>query len=135
MISIAKKAGLDYVHHSGGNPPRACLAYSFIQQLFILYNYNLIDDGFALGIDEAIHLLDKEEKRIMKQAKSIAKKLNKENQLLYYTSSNMEAIALRWRQQLNENSKCAMLASRNTGDEPQMNRLDGELRANMPLSC
>jgi glucose/mannose-6-phosphate isomerase len=104
MISIAKKAGLDYVIIPGGKPPRACLAYSFIQQLFILCNYNLIDDGFVLGIEEAIRLLDKEEKRITKQAKSIAKKLNKKMTVIY-SAANMEAVAIRWRQQLNENSK------------------------------
>jgi glucose/mannose-6-phosphate isomerase len=104
MISIAKKAGLDYVIIPGGKPPRACLAYSFIQQLFILCNYNLIDDGFVVGIEEAIRLLDKEEKRIAKQAKSIAKKLNKKMTVIY-SAANMEAVAIRWRQQLNENSK------------------------------
>lgn len=104
MEIIAKKAGLDFVSIPGGKPPRACLAYSFVQQLFILYTVNLIDDGFVVGIEEAIHLLDKEEKRIMKQARSISKKLNKKMAIIY-SAANMEAVAMRWRQQLNENSK------------------------------
>src|SRR6185369_16722893 len=91
MITIASKAGLDFVIIPGGMPPRACLAYSFIQQLFILYNYNLIDDGFVLGIKEAIIHLDKEEKRTRKQAKSIAKKMNKK-MVVIYSAANMEAV-------------------------------------------
>ena len=76
----------------------------FIQQLFVLSYHNLIDDGFTLGIEEAIDLLNKEERRIQKQAKSLARKLNKK-QIVIYTSTNMEAVAIRWREQLNENAK------------------------------
>lgn len=104
MMTIAKKAGLDYINIPGGMPPRSCLAYSFTQQLFILSYYNLIDDGFILGIQEAISHLNKEEKRIMKLAKSIAKKMNRKTTVIY-SAANMEAVAMRWRQQLNENSK------------------------------
>ena len=104
MINLAKKAGLDYVIIPGGKPPRACLAYSFIQQLFILAHYNLIDEGFEVGIEQAIRLLDKEEKRTNKQARSLAKKLNKKIAVLY-SAANFEAVAIRWRQQINENAK------------------------------
>jgi glucose/mannose-6-phosphate isomerase len=122
IISLAKKAGLDYVLIPGGKPPRTALAYSFIQQLFILANYNLIDNGFVVGIQEASRLLDKEEKRIVKQAKSLAKKLNKRLPVIY-TAANFEAIALRWRQQLNENSK--VLGWHNTIPEMNHNELVG----------
>ncbi|MBP9884303.1 MAG: bifunctional phosphoglucose/phosphomannose isomerase [Chitinophagales bacterium] len=104
MVALAKKAALDVVIIPGGMPPRSCLAYSFIQQLFVLSYYNLIDDGFIVGIKEAISHLDKEEKRIIKQAKSIAKKINKK-MIVLYSAANMEAVSMRWRQQLNENSK------------------------------
>ncbi|MEO5674757.1 MAG: bifunctional phosphoglucose/phosphomannose isomerase [Chitinophagales bacterium] len=104
IISLAKKAGLDYIIIPGGKPPRACLAYSFIQQLFILAHFNLIDDGFIVGIEQAITMLNKEEKHIMKQAKSLAKKMNRKIPVIY-SACNFETVALRWKQQLNENSK------------------------------
>ena len=122
MISLAKKAGLDFVLIPGGKPPRTALAYSFIQQLFILCHYNLIDDGFVVGIEQAIKLLDKEEKRIMKQAKSLAKKLNKKLPVIY-SAANFEAVAIRWRQQINENSK--MLAWEQPIPEMNHNELVG----------
>jgi len=104
LISLAKKAGLDYILIPSGKPPRACLAYSFIAQLFILSRTGLIDDGFVFGIEEAIAHLNNEEKKIMKDAKRIAKKLYKKIPVIY-AAANMEAVAVRWRQQINENSK------------------------------
>ncbi|HZG00131.1 MAG TPA: bifunctional phosphoglucose/phosphomannose isomerase [Chitinophagales bacterium] len=101
---IARKAGLDVILIPGGMPPRAMLAYSFVQQLYVLFHYRYIDLGFEVGIDGAITLIDREVKKIQKQAKSIAKKLNKKIPVIYANASQ-EAVAIRWRQQLNENSK------------------------------
>lgn len=122
MINIAEKAGLDYIIIPGGKSPRACLGYSFIQQLFVLSFYNLIDDGFIVGIQETIHMLDKEEKRIMKTAKALAKKLNKKLPVIY-SAANFEAIGMRWRQQINENSK--MLCWHHSIPEMNHNELVG----------
>ena len=101
---LARKAGLDVILIPSGMPPRACLAYSFIQQLYVLYHYRYIDLGFEVGIQGAVDLINKETKKIQKLAKSIAKKLNKKIPVIY-ANSTQEAIAVRWRQQLNENSK------------------------------
>ncbi len=122
MINIAKKAGLDFILIPGGKSPRACLGYSFIQQLFVLSFYNLIDDGFIVGIKEANRMLDKEEKKIIKAAKSLAKKINKKMPVIY-SAANFEAIGMRWRQQINENSK--MLCLHNSIPEMNHNELVG----------
>lgn len=102
--TIAEKAGLDCILIPGGMPPRACLSYSFIQQLYVLFHYRLIDLGFEEGIKDAIKLLDKQENRIQKEAKRVAKKLNKKIPVIY-SCAGMESVAVRFRQQLNENSK------------------------------
>ncbi|MCY7409839.1 MAG: bifunctional phosphoglucose/phosphomannose isomerase [Chitinophagales bacterium] len=122
MINIAKKAGLDFILIPGGKSPRACLGYSFIQQLFVLSFYNLIDDGFIVGIKEANRMLDKEEKKIIKAAKSLAKKINKKMPVIY-SAANFEAIGMRWKQQINENSK--MLCWHNSIPEMNHNELVG----------
>lgn len=101
---IARKAGLDVVLIPGGMPPRACLGYSFLQQLYVLAYYRYIDRGFEVGVDGAIKLINREEKKIQKEAQRIAKKLNKKIPVIY-ANANQEAVAVRWRQQLNENSK------------------------------
>ncbi len=104
LIKLAQKAGLDYITIPAGLPPRACLAYSFIQQLYILNRYSLIDDGFRVGLEEVVELIDDNEKKIRKEAKQIAKKLKGKTPVIY-AAPNMAAVALRFRQQLNENAK------------------------------
>jgi len=104
MKLIANKAGLDCIMIPGGMPPRSCMAYSFIQQLYVLFHYRLVDLGFEIGLQGAVKLLNKEEKRIQKLAQKIAKKINKKIPVIY-SAANMEAVSVRFRQQLNENSK------------------------------
>lgn len=104
MEKIARKAALDCIIIPGGMPPRACLAYSFIQQLYVLFHYRLIDLGFEVGLDGAVRLLDREEKKIQKLAMKYAKKMKKKIPIIY-AAANMEAVAIRFRQQINENSK------------------------------
>lgn len=104
VAHLAAKAGLDYIRIPSGMPPRACLGYSFVQQLFILKRYNFIDDGFLVGLTQAARLLVKEQKRIQRQAKSLARKLNRRLPVIYSTT-DLEPVALRWRQQINENGK------------------------------
>jgi glucose/mannose-6-phosphate isomerase len=104
MKLIANKAGLDCIMIPGGMPPRSCMAYSFIQQLYVLFHYRLVDLGFEIGLQGAVKLLNKEEKRIQKLAQKIAKKINKKIPVIY-SAANIEAVSVRFRQQLNENSK------------------------------
>ncbi|MCS6990609.1 MAG: bifunctional phosphoglucose/phosphomannose isomerase [Chitinophagales bacterium] len=101
---LASKAGLDFIRIPGGMPPRTCLGYSFVQQLFVLKRYNFIDDGFLVGLTQAARLLVKEQKRIMRQASTLARKLHRKLPVIYSTTE-LEAVALRWRQQINENAK------------------------------
>src|SRR5687768_17000805 len=94
---LARKAGLDVILIPSGMPPRACLAYSFVQQLYVLYHYRYVDLGFEVGLAGAVTLLDREEKKIQKLAQRVAKKLNKKIPVIY-ANANQEAIAIRWRQ-------------------------------------
>ena len=122
MQKLAEKAGLDCIIIPGGMPPRACLAYSLVQQLYILFHYRLIDLGFEEGVKAAIKLLDKNEKRIQKEAKKIAKKLNKKTPVIY-ACAGFEGVAIRFRQQLNENAK--VLVWHNVIPEMNHNELVG----------
>ncbi|MCY7361019.1 MAG: bifunctional phosphoglucose/phosphomannose isomerase, partial [Ignavibacteria bacterium] len=114
--------GLDCIMIPGGMPPRSCLGYSFVQQLYILFHYRFIDLGFEIGVEGAVKLLDKDEKKIQKLALKIAKKLNKKTPVIY-AAANMEAVATRFRQQLNENSK--VLCWHNVIPEMNHNELVG----------
>ncbi|HAP00464.1 MAG TPA: hypothetical protein DCQ93_00935 [Bacteroidetes bacterium] len=70
----------------------------------MLFHYRLIDLGFEEGVKSAIKLLDKNEKKIRKEAVRVAKKLNKKTPVIY-GCAGYEGAAVRFRQQLNENAK------------------------------
>jgi glucose/mannose-6-phosphate isomerase len=87
-----------------GMPPRACLGYSLVQILFSLKNAGLLKTPFEKEIQGAIQLLQKSTKTIRQRGKKLAAQLfNK--QIAIYTVAGREALAIRFRQQLNENSK------------------------------
>lgn len=101
---LAKANNLNHIIVPGGNPPRAMLTYSLVQQFFILNNYNLIDNSFLSELNNSIELLNKNEENIKKEAKEVAEKING-TMLAIYADSNYEGVTVRFKQQINENSK------------------------------
>jgi glucose/mannose-6-phosphate isomerase len=104
MIELAEKLNLDYIKIPGGMPPRACLGYSLTQLFFVLHHFGFISNSFKNEIQRSIHLLDNEEEDIRTQAKSIAGALLNSLPIIYAVAG-YEGVAVRFRQQLNENSK------------------------------
>ena len=104
LILIAKKNNLNHIVIPGGNPPRAMFAYSFTQLFFILKHYKIINNDFINNFIKGINLLDKEKENIKQQAKDLAKKIFKKTPVIYVANGG-EGVAIRFRQQLNENSK------------------------------
>ncbi len=105
LIELAKQHQLDYIQVPDNWPsPRACLGYSLVQQLFVLYKLGIISKEPITQIASSVDLLDMESDNIREKAKHIA-------QLLYdkipviYTTDRMESVAVRFRQQVDENAK------------------------------
>ncbi len=122
VAEIAKKKNLDCIIVPGGMPPRACLGFSLIQQLFVLAHFKLIKKDFEASIRASIEMLDQDEEAIKKQANAIAKKLNGTTPIIY-AEADFEGVAVRFRQQINENSK--MLCWHNVIPEMNHNELVG----------
>ncbi|HET6226042.1 MAG TPA: bifunctional phosphoglucose/phosphomannose isomerase [Bacteroidia bacterium] len=101
---IAKEKGFDYIIVPGGMPPRSCLGYSLVQLFYILGFFKIISEGFVNDLQAAVKLIDQEESAIISEATAISKKLMGKLPIIYATTYN-EGIAIRFRQQLNENSK------------------------------
>ncbi len=101
---IAKANGFDCIIVPGGMPPRSCLGFSLTQLLFILGFNKIISNDFKAELEASIALIDKEEEAILKEAKAIAEKLKGKTPVIYATTYN-EGVAIRLRQQLNENAK------------------------------
>lgn len=104
VIEKAKEHGLDYIQIPGGNPPRACLGYSFVQQLFILNKLDFTSDKVIHDVRKAIDLLNTEEENIRKEAKDLAEYFHGKMPILYACDS-IGSVAVRSRQQINENGK------------------------------
>lgn len=100
----AIKNKLDLITIPGGMPPRACIGYSLIQLFYVLNFFGVINTGFEKQFEAAADLLDKEENSILIEAKLIAEKLFNKTPVIYSEAST-EGISIRFRQQLNENSK------------------------------
>lgn len=102
--AIAEQNNIEHIVIPGGKSPRACIGYSIVQLLFILLYQKLISKKFLVKLKASIKLLNKEESKIQKEAKSIAERIYNKMPIVYSTDA-YEATAIRWRQQINENGK------------------------------
>lgn len=104
IAEIAKKKKKDLILIPGGKPPRACLGYSFTLLLFILSHYRIIRNRFRVHLKSSIELIEKEREDIISEAKKVASNLYGKTPVVYATTY-FESVAMRFRQQLNENAK------------------------------
>ena len=129
--NIANKNNIDLLSIPKGMPPRAAIAYSIVQLLNTLHFYKIISEEFKKNISSTITLLDSEEKNIIRDAKETAALMSGKYPIIY-TVAGMESVALRFRQQLNENSK--LLCSHNVFPELNHNELQGWKEKNNSLA-
>lgn len=113
---IARENNLPLVKIPGGMPPRSCLGYSLVAQLYLLYRFQLIGENTIGDLKTVVAFLDKHENDIQDKAKNIAQKLDGKIPLIY-TGTSISALGIRWKQQINENSKRHCF----TGLVPEMN--------------
>jgi len=123
LIEMAKEEGYDYIELPDDWPsPRACLGYSLVQQLFVLKKLGFISGESILAIRSSIDLIKYNQEEIKTEAKEIAKKLYNKIPIIY-TTDRMESVAMRLRQQINENAK--LLCWHNVIPEMNHNELVG----------
>lgn len=123
LINLAKEEGLDYIQMPNSEaPPRACLGYSLVQQIFILKHFNQATQEHLEQIKKAAYLIQKEEKSMKIRANRIARFLVGKFPIIY-TTERTPSVAVRLRQQLNENAK--ILCSHHTIPEMNHNELVG----------
>lgn len=104
VAEIARKKKFDCILVPAGMPPRACVGYSMIQVLYTLQHFGLIKENFEKDIKASIKLLKDDSKDIQKKAKALATKLNEKTPIIY-SAPDFEGVAVRFRQQINENGK------------------------------
>ena len=104
LQDLALEKDLNHIIIPGGNPPRAMFGYGFTQLFFVLNNYGIINDSFKADFENSILLINKEQENIKKTAQDISKKLFNTTPIIY-VADGFEGVAVRFRQQINENSK------------------------------
>jgi glucose/mannose-6-phosphate isomerase len=128
---LAKQNNLDIIKIPGGNPPRSCIGYSLVQLIKVF-----IDNGFAPAsllddVKKSIELLDIEKANITAEAQRVAKILFHKIPVIYSLGS-CEGVSVRFRQQINENSK--MLCWHHVFPEMNHNELVGWTERNEDIA-
>lgn len=120
--AYAKEHGLNHIIIPGGNPPRSMFGYSSVQLFFVLRNYGVVDSSFEKEVEASIVLIEGDIQNIRTQSKAMAEKIVSRIPILY-SEASYEGLAIRWRQQINENSK--MLCWHHVFPEMNHNELVG----------
>lgn len=121
IIKISKENNLDIIQiPSDWSAPRACIGYSIVFQLFALFHLGFLKLELTREISLSIEHLLREREDIYNEASNLAKLL-KDKIPLIYSDSFFEPLAIRFRQQLNENTK--ILAFNSTFPEMNHNEI------------
>lgn len=104
LTELAMNNNWNHIVVPGGQQPRAMLIYSLIQQIFILTKYKLIKLETSLELSSIIPFIDSNSNRIILEAKEVADFLFTKTPVIY-SGVLLESLAVRFRQQLNENAK------------------------------
>ena len=105
LRKIAKENGYDFIQlPEGWLSPRACLGYSVVQQLFVLFKLGFISKATIEQVKSSIDLIKYDQDEIKSKAEKISNIIFGKRPVIY-TTERMEAVALRFKQQINENSK------------------------------
>lgn len=121
LLDMARQNQFDFIEIPGGLPPRSCIGYSLVQLLQVLIAKGLARPELMNDLASAVNLLDRERTAIQAEAQRIAAGLKDKIPVLY--SLGCEGVTIRFRQQINENSK--MLCWHHTLPEMNHNELVG----------
>jgi glucose/mannose-6-phosphate isomerase len=128
---LADQNNFDTIIIPGGKPPRSCIGYSLVQLLKVVQFNEFVKTDLIAQVATSITLLNKENTSIKNEAMTIAKLLVDKLTVIYSLGS-CEGVAVRFRQQINENSK--MLCWHHTLPEMNHNELVGWTTKNENLA-
>lgn len=122
LAEFCIKHDFEFILVPGGNPPRTQLAFSIVQLTHIFSQLKMIKNETMQEFKFASELLITDSKQIHSEAKQLAAFIHGK-ELIIYSDAKDEAIAVRARQQFNENSK--ILCSHHVIPEMNHNELVG----------
>jgi glucose/mannose-6-phosphate isomerase len=104
VADMAREGKEDLLLVPGGMPPRACLGYSLVQLLGVFAAYGLLPQPALNDVTAAGAALRNTQHEITSTATALANDLNTRVPVIYSTT-HLEGVAIRLRQQINENAK------------------------------
>jgi len=111
LAEWAKRDGVPLIQIPGGLPPRTATGYLFISSLIALQGLGLVADTTG-EVDETISLLSELRQQLAPScpekdnpAKQYANQAFGKIPVIYGASGTTEVVAMRWKGQVNENSK------------------------------
>ncbi|SFG72728.1 bifunctional phosphoglucose/phosphomannose isomerase [Pontibacter chinhatensis] len=105
MLRIAQANNVPHLTlPTDAGPPRACLGFMLVQQLYLLHYAGLLDNAFKTELRQSIDLLEEQAGSIKVQASALASSLHTRLPILYADETFMP-VAMRFQQQLNTNAK------------------------------
>lgn len=131
LAAFAIEKGFNHILIPAGYPPRAAFGLAFPPLFKLLNHYGVINSDYSNEFNNAIKLIEENESQILIEAGAITEKLYKKIPVIYAESS-YEGAAIRFRQQINENSK--MLCWHNVIPEMNHNELVGWATKNEDLA-
>lgn len=138
LFQFAEKLNAPFLRVPGGMPPRAALPYLLVPQLVLLEKLGVVS-GVLEGLSEGARVLEKVSRenspdRPLKAnpAKSLALGIHDTSPVIYGFGS-FRAVALRWKQQFNENAKVP--AKWDVFPELNHNEIVGWEKANSLAEC
>lgn len=103
LQEIAEKKNYNCIIIPGGHPPRGAFGFALPVLFGLLNHYGIISD-YSAQFATAIQSIDSNEDDLKKEAKAVTEKLYQKIPVIY-ADANYEGVAVRFRQQINENSK------------------------------
>lgn len=104
ITELARKRKLEVLTIPGGQPPRSQFGYSAISLIRVLACYGIVQDAVFTALESLPRFLRSNKADTIARATQLATVLAKRTPIIYAESRN-EGVAIRWRQQINENSK------------------------------
>src|SRR5690606_24788271 len=104
LEEIAKGKGYNLITIPSGHPPRAAFGFSLPPLFKLLHHYHVINNSFAEDFSKSIVNIDNNETFIKDEAKVLTEKLFGKIPVIY-SDASFEGVSVRFRQQINENSK------------------------------
>lgn len=116
LAEIAKKEGLPIVKVPAGLPPRSQFGSSLLSLAWTLVRFGVFPQDVYNNLTQTSESTNKNYQSVVERATSLSELMEGRN-IHIYSDANIECVAIRWRQQLNENSKLLV----NTQVFPELN--------------